>query len=233
MGKDDVQVWDRSWSGRSRIAFDLNTRMIFENVAKEISFEAKKVLELGCGSGRLSYLAYQAGAEELTLVDFSDAALTTARNLFNEVNSVTFVKANLLALDLVEKYDVAFSSGVVEHFKDEELMLAVKAHANYSRNYVAIVVPSDTAFNNRRAASAKNIKLYGYQKPISPEQMRGIFEEVGITVQVIKRFHFMYGVPILFRLCGSRLGKIGALFASILKPLDHRKGGLLLAIGRV
>lgn len=29
MGSNDAQVWDKTWSGRGKITFDLNTRLIF------------------------------------------------------------------------------------------------------------------------------------------------------------------------------------------------------------
>jgi cyclopropane fatty-acyl-phospholipid synthase-like methyltransferase len=233
MGSDDAQVWNKTWSGAAKTTFDFNTRVVFKNIRKEVSFEGKKVLELGCGSGRLSYLACQAGAKELTLVDFSDAALRRARGLFKGISHVSFVKANLLDFNSSPKYDIVFSSGVLEHFKGQELLLATKVHVQCSRQYVAIVVPSDTGFNARRSLSPKNIKLYGYQKPISPEQMKGLFEEANVSITAMRKFHFMYGVPILSRFCGYRLRKLGALAAFVLKPLDKSQGGLLLAVGRV
>lgn len=230
MDKDSAQVWDKTWSSRERILFDLNTRVIFENIAKKISFRGRTVLELGCGSGRLSYLAYQAGAKELTLVDFSEKALRIAKNVFSGVDKVTFIQANLLNLNLPQKYDIVFSSGVVEHFKDEELPLAIEAHAKYSREYIVIVVPSDTVFNKRRSVSLQNIQRYGYQKPISQRQMERLFKEANITIKRIRRFHPMYGVPIP-RVYG--IGKLRALLTFALRPLEPFTGGLLVGIGKL
>lgn len=230
MNKDSAQVWDRTWSSREKIAFDLNTRVIFENIAKRVSFTGRTVLELGCGSGRLSYLAYQAGAKELTLVDFSEEALRIAKNIFSGVGKVTFIQASLLDLNLSQKYDIVFSSGVVEHFKDELLPLAIEAHAKYSREYIIVVVPSDTIFNKRRSASLQNIQRYGYQKPISPKQMEMLFNETNIIVKLIRRFHVMYGVP-LPRVYG--IGTLRALLTSVLRPLESFTGGLLIGVGKL
>jgi len=225
-----VQTWDRTWSSRAKATFDLNTQVIFKNIAKQISFKGKTVLELGCGSGRLGYLAYQAGAHEVTLVDFSEEALRIAKDLFKGTTNVTLIKADLLNLNLPKKYDIVFSSGVVEHFKDEELLLAIKAHAKHSKQYIAIVVPSDTIFNNRRSISPKNIKLYSYWKPISRGKMERLFKEANITIKRIRRFHSMYGVPLpnIYPISMLR-----PLLTSALKPIECIRGGLLLAVGEV
>ncbi len=230
MSEDSAQVWNRTWSSRKGVAFDLNTRVIFKNIAREISFEGKSILELGCGSGRLSYLASQAGAETITLVDFSEEALRIAKNLFAGIDKVTFIKANLLNLTLPKKYDIVFSSGVVEHFRDEELPLAIEAHARYSREYVVIVVPSDTAFNKRSSVLPQNIKLYGYEKPMSSRQMKRLFEKAGISTKRIRRFHPMYGVP-LENIYG--LSNLRALLTWALQPIESLQGGLLLGVGKV
>lgn len=230
MGEGSTQVWDRTWSSRERVIFDLNTRAIFENIAKEISFEGRTVLELGCGSGRLSYLAYQAGAKELTLADFSEEALRIAKTLFSGVDKVTFIQANLLNLNLPQKYDIVFSSGVVEHFKDEELPLAIEAHAKHSRQYVAIVVPADTVFNKRRSVSPKNIQLYGYWKPLSLSRMGEVFKNGGIQIKENKKFHVMYGVPLPN---AYPIGYLRSILTTLLRPMEHRFGGLLLTVGRI
>ena len=232
MGKDIVQTWDRTWSSKGIVPFDLTTRVIFKNIARDVSFGGKSVLELGCGSGRLSYLAYRAGAEGITLVDFSQEALQIARSLFQGIKNVTFIESDLLNLKLPEEYDIVFSSGVVEHFSDEELPLAVKAHAKHSKEYIAIVVPSDTLFNNRRSLSAENIKLYGYQKPISPQQMNKLFTEANVKAMEIRRFHFIYGIPLLGTY-GVLIDKLGRMLALTLRPLDPVMGGLLLGVGKV
>jgi len=230
MSENRIQVWDKTWSNKENIAFDLMTRIIFQSITNELSLDGKTVLELGCGSGRLSYLAYKAGAKELTLVDFSDEALRIARNLFKGINKVNFIKSDLLKLNPAKKCDIVFSSGVIEHFKEEELPLAIEAHARYSKEYVAIVVPSNTVFNKRLSVSPQNIQRYGYEKPISVREMERLFKGANINRKRIRRFHSMYGVP-LPPIPG--IGYVRTTLTTLLKPLGRWIGGLLIAIGEV
>ncbi|MBN2463908.1 MAG: class I SAM-dependent methyltransferase [Dehalococcoidia bacterium] len=239
-----IKIWDRTWASSEPTILDLDTRLIFENISKEICLKGKTTLELGCGRGRLSYLAYKAGAKELTLVDFSPEALKIAKGLLQGADKATFVESDILNLNLGKKYDVVFSSGVVEHFNDEELPLAIAAHAMHSARYVVIIVPSETFFNERRCKLPQNIERFGYWRPISAKRMRELFEKTGVQVKQNRRFHVMYGVPPPTTR-GARfiqpirptairgVSNTRKVLTKSLKPLEHWFGGLLLTVGEV
>ncbi|MFQ6671770.1 MAG: class I SAM-dependent methyltransferase, partial [Candidatus Tectimicrobiota bacterium] len=145
MGTNDLATWERRWhsgKGEVRPAW----RFIFEEIERHVRFEGKEVLELGCGKGSLSFFALKAGAKHVTLVDFSEAALGLAREVFRseDPRRVTYIRANLLDVNLVKRFDVVMSSGVVEHFSGRELEACARQHVRHSRDNVAICVPSDT-----------------------------------------------------------------------------------------
>jgi SAM-dependent methyltransferase len=216
--RHEVQLWGKTWRLTEKVGIDLNARVIFENPRREVSFRDKSVLELCSGSGRMSYLALQSGAKEATVVDFSEVALGIAKGLFEGSDRATFVKADILDVDLHERYDIVFSSGGVEHFRDEELPLAVRAHAKHSAEYVAVVVPSDVYFNGKRSIDPKNAESYGYWKSISPEKTRELFESQDIHVTSNRLFHITYSItlprtphlrrlePVLYRVAEPLLG---------------------------
>jgi predicted RNA methylase len=54
-----------------KVEFDFSTRYVFEKISSRCSLLDKEILELGCGAGRLSYLALKRGAASVTLVDSS------------------------------------------------------------------------------------------------------------------------------------------------------------------
>ncbi len=177
------------------IVINYANRGIFNEILKYVNFANKEVIELGCGTGRLSYLAYKQGAKKVILVDFSDKALDLAKKLFKGIHSVEFWKKNILEIEEKEVADIAFSSGVVEHFKGKNMLkAAVQAHKDSVRNggKVIIVVPYSTKGNIKRSKSLKNIKRYGFQRPLSEKEMLELFSEVGLEVVVMKRFQFSY-----------------------------------------
>lgn len=69
------------------------------------ALQGKRVLELGCGIGALS--AQLAGAAaSVTAVDFSDAMLEAARARFAHQRNLKFVSADILDMDLGERFEV-------------------------------------------------------------------------------------------------------------------------------
>lgn len=77
-------------------------------------FQGKTILDGGCGSGRFTYWAQQFGAAAVVGVDLSDSvyvAFQKNRHLPN----VMIVQADLLGLPLRQRFDYAFSIGVLHH----------------------------------------------------------------------------------------------------------------------
>jgi 23S rRNA G2069 N7-methylase RlmK/C1962 C5-methylase RlmI len=67
-------------------------------------------------------MVYKHGAKKLTLVDSSKEALKLANKLFQGIDIVEFVNADILERDHKMKYDIILSSGVVERFQGENLL---------------------------------------------------------------------------------------------------------------
>lgn len=69
-----------------------------------------KILDLGCGTGRVSRELARRGAE-VTGVDFSAKAIEIARSLTSETNPV-YQKASIYDIDFEEHFDVVIMFGV-------------------------------------------------------------------------------------------------------------------------
>ena len=98
--------------------------------------EGIRTVELGSGRGDLSALLAAEGAA-VTLVDYSDRALAQARARFDRMGlAAEFVNADVLVNPggLAERFDVACSLGVIEHFKGRQRARAVKAHRQVLRD---------------------------------------------------------------------------------------------------
>jgi len=104
-----------------------------------------RTIELGSGRGDLSALLAERGAH-VTLLDYSSAALDQARQRFERLGlSARYEQADLLgALEgLHGEFDVALSSGVVEHFRGYERTRALQAHHRVlrPRGFCLVSVP--------------------------------------------------------------------------------------------
>lgn len=216
--------WDVFWREVDRPEIDYLTRRIFFEMAAAVSFAGRTVLELGCGTGRLSLLALRHGAVQATLVDSSSRALDLARGIFRGEDRVRIIEGEIGGLDLKETFDVVFSSGVVEHFPDGAILEAVRAHRRHSRGAVVTVVPAGPHANNLRMRLPSIRRRYGWQRPLGRRRMGELFARAGIGVLVNRRFFPLYALPAAGR--SERADRL-------LRPLDRIAGGLLLTAGTV
>ncbi len=235
VGANDAEIWSTTWQ-RSRSRPKPRWGFIFHRIAAHVPLADQTILELGAGEGNLAHYALKAGARHVTLVDFSEAAFQRARRLLEPWPDAkkSFVCANLLNVDLGRRFDLVWSSGVVEHFAGAELERCIERHAAHSRLHVAIVAPSDTAFNRRRSLDPRCRALFGFWQTIPDAVLADLVSRQGFDVRVCQRFRRSYGVPLL-PIRGTRrvqawLHRI--LFDFLLSPvLPARTGGLLLVVG--
>jgi 2-polyprenyl-3-methyl-5-hydroxy-6-metoxy-1,4-benzoquinol methylase len=78
-------------------------------------FRGRRVLDLGCGSGRWSYAMAKLGAEVVS-VDVSDGAVETTRRVLGEVTEPAVIQASLFQLPFEPgQFDFVVCWGVMHH----------------------------------------------------------------------------------------------------------------------
>jgi len=82
-----------------------------DQVLEEISWKNKKVLEVGCGTGKFAYNAAKKGAVVLA-IDFSDEAIKSAKKKYFLPN-LKFEQKNVS--EIKDSFDVIVSIGTLEH----------------------------------------------------------------------------------------------------------------------
>lgn len=149
--------WDRLWANRvtsfyprlpaSHIIDNFIRRQLYfnaiDNLLGSFSLEGKDIIELGSGTGSISfYLAQSHKARTVTLVDFSEKALARAKIKFCPC-PVTKIQEDLLNLSPKQNYDFVHSTGLIEHFAGKDRLLVVKKHVQCVRpgGLVMIWVP--------------------------------------------------------------------------------------------
>lgn len=216
-----MNVWDEKWGSTPPTKLDFSTRRIFAEILKVVSFEGRTVLELGCGTGRLSFLALEAGAKSATLVDSSSKALELARDFFHDKAQVRYIQSDIRQLPPDLQSDIVLSSGLVEHFKGAELDEILKAHKNLAREKVIILVPASPHWNDIRMRLRKSQDEYGWQLPLSQRALRRALVRNELQPLQIRRFFVTYGMKNL---------PMRRKFEKALTPLESFLGGLLLAV---
>jgi SAM-dependent methyltransferase len=115
VGQEHLASFGRQWN-RYEVAHDDEDRATFEaKTGISLSeLRGRRVLDAGCGGGRYSKVAAQAGARVIG-ADHS-SAVEKAASLCADLPRASFVQADLKRLPLVPgSFDFAFSIGVMHH----------------------------------------------------------------------------------------------------------------------
>ena len=197
----DQNVWDKGkWATIDKVGFDFMTKYIFEKMSCRFSFQHKRILELGCGTGRLSYLALKNGAASVTLVDSSIKAIALARGLFakESPDSYNIIHSDIFEFTTSERYDLVFSSGLIEHFRDYDRPRIVEKHTDLSMSDCIFIHPTDTLYSAIFHRLPPVIRLYGYQQSFSDEVMSRYLKSNDRVYNFESiRFHPFYTVPLM------------------------------------
>ncbi|WP_162792689.1 methyltransferase [Ochrobactrum sp. 3-3] len=156
---------------------------IFKRAGVDIG---SQLLEVGSGSGHLSLAINQAGYKT-DMLDFAEDALSHAKLIFQKFDGSP--DSRFLLLDALNfdptplpKYDLAWNSGVCEHFSNESLIAMLRNMSNVSRN-VCIVVPNPSSvfyLAGKRAFLDKGIWPYGTE--LQRDNYEKLIEAAGLAV---------------------------------------------------
>lgn len=141
------------------------------------------VLELGSGTGQLSAILALHGRPAL-LLDYSQESFDFARQLFDKLDlKGQFHYADILAgIPLgSDSVDWVFSSGLLEHFTDEQVVAILRDCARVCRKGVMSLVPNGNAILYRagKARMEKEGK-WPYGREMPKLTMREYYEKAGL-----------------------------------------------------
>jgi ubiquinone/menaquinone biosynthesis C-methylase UbiE len=190
---------------------------------------------MGSGSGRISLLIARSGGKP-TLLDISSRAIRISKTVF-EKNSMTshFCNGSILNAPFKPKtFDVVWNSGVLEHFKKDDQVKALKEMTAVCKEDGCVItfIPYSGAIFYRIAKfydEKRNRWPYGYEKSI--KSMRGLADICGL--KLVREYPIAFRAQLEYFLSRFYLEKIVKLVFRIFGDLENRKfltflGGYLL-----
>ncbi len=179
---DAVSMWPNNQLNRLYIEEQLT--LVDSNLS---SVENKSILDVGCGTGRMSRYLSKAGAN-VTGVDFSANAIEIAESLSND-EKISYQVKSIFDIDDVEKFDIAFSWGCVAIAarNQEELLRALLVIRKSLKpdGRVLMLEPVHKGFVHR----VLNINI---------DEFCYVMQEAGFTVDKVSQMHFW---PMRYLLC--------------------------------
>lgn len=233
--------WDKHWTEKKIDKAEVEGERCFSE-AKLIpvlkrefgTLDGLKSIEIGSGMGTDSLIMAAYGAD-VTLVDYSHAALGKAQALFDLYGfKAKMVKADVLSLDgsLKGKFDVAMSYGLAEHFEGAECTDIFKAHLDLVRNggVIIVSVPNCLCPSYRVVKVAKRWD----EVPFTKGQLRHICEELNVEILSLfgaglASFHDQIANTILESTFGW---KVRIRLPNVPSFVDNLWGYALVLIGR-
>ena len=188
--ENDKIIWDQIWENSGEVDYnsiqeDListkkseawikYTKLVYEKFG---GWEKIHSIELGSGMGWHSFVAASEGAN-VTLLDYSKSALKLAKKRFDAFNfQATFINGNAFEVILKRrsKFNLAWSFGTAEHFKDDLRQIFFELHFDFIEKdgLTIISCPHKYAINYRLwmyYANKYNLWSFGLEIPYSKKE---------------------------------------------------------------
>ncbi len=209
-------------------------------ISKRIIDLTKKgdtLLETGCGSGQLSAELAIAG-RDAAVCDFSDLILIRVKELFKLSNlpePKTYMADMTQFLPFTDnQFDVVWSSGVLEHWTDDELKPILNELTRCSKKCVISFVPNERSLlyrYGRENAEKNGIAPWGREIPRS--SLKSQFEAAGLKNVFEETLCNSMAVGFLNYLDPAFSVKIGNWLNELpdSDPVKENQGYLLLTVG--
>lgn len=214
--------------------------------------QGKRVLEAGCGSGKISIKSARELDCHIFLLDYSRDALLISRNLLEASQrhdkrkyKAYFIQADIKFLPFKDSvFDLVFNEGVIEHWDDNSLrhkILKQMADVAKNKSKILVWVPNKVCiFNKFWSMTGWPGYLRGVREyPLGPKELKALMTETGLwdvaiePVEPEKSFFVWPGVLKIFKPLYIVLFYIKKLFPVLfLKDLQIRLSRELLGIGR-
>lgn len=145
MKKQSSDVWDNYWQHSVPTEFTNFTPQIIRTISAHLELKKCRILEVGAGTGGDSIFLGNMGATVVAL-DFSEHA---TRNIANKVIKNDCIDGHVLPVQgdawhlpfHTESFDVVFHQGVLEHFKQPELLLEEQRRVLRKGGFILVDVP--------------------------------------------------------------------------------------------
>jgi len=175
--------WDEYWkkytTSRAEKWLILERDKIINVYLDKLASEKKEVIEVGCGYGtNMRLIKKNRNDVECYALDKSRVAI----NLIKEDISNAFVADCRATPFPKNKFDLVFSAGLMEHFKQEAHFLSEMKRILKDSGYLITFVPAKYSLWQLYRLAYLNRWQHGYEKAYSYESLKSIFTRNGFHV---------------------------------------------------
>jgi ubiquinone/menaquinone biosynthesis C-methylase UbiE len=213
MGRQEVtSTWQKLWIERKEeVRPGAEPSPIFHELKQIVGdMHGKSILEPGSGIGEISIDVAAAGGN-VVLLDISQQALDLSRKFFGERKlKAEYILGDIFAMPFQDsRFDVVWNAGVVEHFKFDDQVLALKEFARVTKRGGLVITFNPNARARlyrwgKRVGEERGIWEFGEEYPV--ETMAQVASAAGLVLEDEHSFFFersisflRYVSPLVFR----------------------------------
>lgn len=184
--------------------------LIFSNLLPGVSLEGKKVLEVGCGTGRISRQILARGAD-LTVLDIGE---TLVQKVSQELGC-TGVAGDACRLPFGScSFDAVISSECIEHTPDPKQAISEMGRVCRRNGTVCLTSPNKLWYPVLLLSELTRIRKFrGTENWLFPSQARSVMEASGLNEIMLSGCHLwpfqlkftQTALSLIDRKCGRRL----------------------------
>jgi SAM-dependent methyltransferase len=169
---DQIGVWNRFWDNKilqsvNNISREIESRMSYELIFKPYININTELCEIGCGSGIfLDFISPK--VKKITGLDYSLESIAVAKNRLKSRTNTVLVLADVTNLKIKDKFDLVYSNGLIEHFKDSGKVIYNHYWLSKNGGYLIIIVPHKYLWKNWWYKLSR-IKLFAWIWPYTEQ----------------------------------------------------------------
>lgn len=197
-------LWDKKWGEfnadkRSHSNLDMVTRAILKFMTSFIKTDPKKIVETGCGTGRICFaLAKQYPHSQIFGTDISKDSIDLCNKGKNEkmIGNVNFSVMDTNDLKYVDnEFDISLCEGVLQHIPDDLSGLKEMVRVTKKGGFVFASVVNWNCFPHTiyKFLKRKNYELYP-ERSYKHRDLIGLFKKAGLKDIEIHGVYPGYGM---------------------------------------
>jgi trans-aconitate 2-methyltransferase len=165
------------------------------------SFDAERVVDLGCGDGRLTAsLSEYIGSHSMLGIDSSSAMIKEAQ--FRSSERVRFEVGDIGGWEQADSYDLIFANASLQWVPDHAATLTRWSRSLRQRGQLAVQVPANADHPSHRVAGELAQELLDDPPPdvvtqnvLAPEIYAGLLDELGFRRQHVRLQVYVHHLP--------------------------------------